>query len=473
MARTPLFGAAGVVRGTNDAATREPGEPFHAGMLGFRSVWFTWRAPTNGIATFHTGGSTFDTILAVYTGTDLTNLTSVASDDPRGGFGTSEVQFNARWGTDYHIAIDAVGWEQGTYVLNWDFEATSDKLPVLLQAPAYQTVRFGETATFSVMAEPTNVTYQWLFEGVPIPGLVSSNLVITNVLGTTSSNLVVTNVQPDNLGSYSVRVGQAPRCFETAPVALQIGPCPKVQLYNFLLPAFEACSGTKASPIGRRSAAGSPVLNTNPPTQGFVQVGLGASDSAGGDVSDARDESSACVASLSGWKWLALQPTNSGILEMDTSQSRILTALSVYRFDKEGAMSISPVACDLKSGQRGLRARLCLVVTQDWFYGIAVAGFTNPAGVVQVDYRLHPLTTNFLFGRRFTKKGTNRIEIKCCTANSPIVLERTDTLDPGQREWRGIATNDGPCDAFTYVERATNQPGRFYQGHFPNGAPGP
>src|SRR5258706_9153822 len=49
----------------------------------------------NGVATLHTRGSTFDTVLAVYQGSSLGSLVAVAADDDSGGNLTSEVRFNA------------------------------------------------------------------------------------------------------------------------------------------------------------------------------------------------------------------------------------------------------------------------------------------------------------------------------------------------------------------------------------------
>src|SRR2546428_5256756 len=42
-------------------ATKEPGEPNHAGLPGGRSVWFKWTAPTNGQTRIDTIGSGFNT----------------------------------------------------------------------------------------------------------------------------------------------------------------------------------------------------------------------------------------------------------------------------------------------------------------------------------------------------------------------------------------------------------------------------
>ena len=60
--------------GFNVLATKEAGEPEHAGKAGGSSVWWSWTAPNSGSVTVSTMGSDFDTLLAVYTGTVVSNL---------------------------------------------------------------------------------------------------------------------------------------------------------------------------------------------------------------------------------------------------------------------------------------------------------------------------------------------------------------------------------------------------------------
>jgi thiol-disulfide isomerase/thioredoxin len=112
-----IDGSSSVVRGTNLAATREPGEPLHAGVNGGKSVWWSWTAPISDYVTVSTEGSTFDTLLAVYTGRTVTALTPVASDDESGSSGTSVVTFWAMAGTTYHIAVDGYSGATGQVVL--------------------------------------------------------------------------------------------------------------------------------------------------------------------------------------------------------------------------------------------------------------------------------------------------------------------------------------------------------------------
>lgn len=93
--RALLAGDSGFLSGNNLSASREAGEPFHADKYGTNSVWYHWVAPSSGIVSFRTAGSTFDTLLGVYTGDRLSALIRVASDEDRGGFLTSDARFNA------------------------------------------------------------------------------------------------------------------------------------------------------------------------------------------------------------------------------------------------------------------------------------------------------------------------------------------------------------------------------------------
>lgn len=115
-----ISGIAGSVVGTNIGATKEPGEPNHAGFSGGASVWYRWQAANSGAIALTTLGSNFDTLLAVYTGSTVGNLSSIAfnDDDPTGGLHSS-VAFNAVAGTTYHIAVDGYGGATGNINLNW------------------------------------------------------------------------------------------------------------------------------------------------------------------------------------------------------------------------------------------------------------------------------------------------------------------------------------------------------------------
>jgi hypothetical protein len=119
--RTRLDGSAGAVIESSVNAGKEAGEPAHAGEAGGRSLWWSWVAPEDGTAAFGTGGSSFDTVLAVYSGGALRALAVLGSDDDGGEGVWSAVDVDVSAGTEYQIAVDGFGGESGLAVLRWSF----------------------------------------------------------------------------------------------------------------------------------------------------------------------------------------------------------------------------------------------------------------------------------------------------------------------------------------------------------------
>lgn len=119
--RTVLYGDLVRITASNKNASKEDGEPAHAGDSGGASVWWSWRPPFSGWATISTEESSFDTLLAIYTGTSVTNLTTIASNndiDPAGGDFTSAITFYASSNITYQIAVDGFQGDSGTIKLS-------------------------------------------------------------------------------------------------------------------------------------------------------------------------------------------------------------------------------------------------------------------------------------------------------------------------------------------------------------------
>ena len=116
--RIPLLGAPVTYSLSSTGATREVGEPAHAGNNGGKSIWWTWTAPGDGEAVITTLGTSFRNMLAVYTGTGYGALTLVASNLPPVVTNTSSVHFTAASGAIYQIAVDGYNGTNGTIVLN-------------------------------------------------------------------------------------------------------------------------------------------------------------------------------------------------------------------------------------------------------------------------------------------------------------------------------------------------------------------
>ena len=120
-----VAGAAYSTTGTNVFATKEPGEPNHAGSPGGRSVWWTWTAPQTGKAMVTTAGSGVDTLLAVYTGSTIAGLVLVGANDDFVDF-TSRVRFDAVAGTAYRIAVDGFSGGAGAITLSGGMAPVND-----------------------------------------------------------------------------------------------------------------------------------------------------------------------------------------------------------------------------------------------------------------------------------------------------------------------------------------------------------
>ncbi len=109
--RTALMGSNIIVRASNVYATSEPGEPQDGGIGGGHSLWWSWTAPTTGMVEINTLGSTFNTVVAVFTGDSLGALALVANSNYQLGF-------MAIQGQTYQIAIDGAWGAAGNIVLN-------------------------------------------------------------------------------------------------------------------------------------------------------------------------------------------------------------------------------------------------------------------------------------------------------------------------------------------------------------------
>jgi Ca2+-binding RTX toxin-like protein len=124
-AATSLAARSGAVVGTTKEATKQGGEPSHAGNPGGASVWYAWHADTGGSVSLHIEAG-FDTLLAVYTGSGLGALIEVASNDDFEAQQTSRLEFDAVAGTDYRFAVDGYGGAVGVFTLAWSQAPLND-----------------------------------------------------------------------------------------------------------------------------------------------------------------------------------------------------------------------------------------------------------------------------------------------------------------------------------------------------------
>lgn len=88
--------------GYNWGATKEAGEPDHAGDPGGASVWYAWTPPASGEATISLQGSGGPKLLALYEGSALAQLMPIASSPGP----LSMLHATVTGGREYRIAVD-------------------------------------------------------------------------------------------------------------------------------------------------------------------------------------------------------------------------------------------------------------------------------------------------------------------------------------------------------------------------------
>src|SRR5258708_159644 len=120
----PLSGDSGSVSVISTNATKEFNEPFHAGNAGGKSVWWSFQPSADGALILTTTNSTFDTLLGLYTGSIVSELTTVASNDDAysGAPGVFSALTQAvRSNETYYIAVDGFDGASGVASLGYSF----------------------------------------------------------------------------------------------------------------------------------------------------------------------------------------------------------------------------------------------------------------------------------------------------------------------------------------------------------------
>lgn len=121
---TNMTGSAWTANGTNVDASREDagGEPITtlSEVLANSTVWWKWTAPATGRYRVSLAGSSFDSVLGIYTGSALNALTRVAQDQSSGWGGTGAVYLNAANGTQYFFQVDGNSFQEGTVKLTME-----------------------------------------------------------------------------------------------------------------------------------------------------------------------------------------------------------------------------------------------------------------------------------------------------------------------------------------------------------------
>ena len=379
-----ISGAIGVGRGKNVGATRQTGEPFHAGKRGNNSVWLTWRPPFNGIAEFSTLGSSFDTLLAVYTGNTLSALTEEASDNDSGGFHTSRLKFYAAQNAVYHIAVDGFYNAQGDIVLSWNLIATSVPLPRFTSQPSDQSGPVDDRVSLDVnyqVSEQARV--QWF----------RYEVLVRDVSAGGSDSLVFSALKRSNVGNYFCRIvpdsnpNDALREVRSRPVRIQIHVRGDGAVLRnvFTRDAFlEAADLLSLPPAGQALQKAERGKHTGGPATGYTGTQI---FSTFGSTKD-PGEPDHCGVPGGASEWYSYAPPTNGLLRITTEGSDFDTVLAVYTGPGTDFASLVLEACDNDGGSNGRTSAVMLPGTTNQLYYIAVDGVDGATGTVQLNYDL-------------------------------------------------------------------------------------
>ena len=160
--------------GSTIQATTEAGEPDIFGSANFASVWYRWTAPTSARYEFATApqdSQLSDSRLAIYAGSELSDLSEISAGLPYG------LRFDAVAGEEYYLVVDAESGATSEFTVsvsspvgypeNDSFdspEILSGELPssTIVSTPQAATFELSEPALPSGDSEPSgSLWFQW------------------------------------------------------------------------------------------------------------------------------------------------------------------------------------------------------------------------------------------------------------------------------------------------------------------------
>lgn len=116
-----LIGASGKISGSTVDAIGDIGEFLAKKYMSRHTVWYKWTAESDGQLGVEVETADFDTVMAAFTGSSASSLTTVAyNDDKAKNDNLSAVSFDVRQGVTYHICLGGYMAERGDFRLKWN-----------------------------------------------------------------------------------------------------------------------------------------------------------------------------------------------------------------------------------------------------------------------------------------------------------------------------------------------------------------
>jgi hypothetical protein len=387
--------------------------------------------------------------MAVYEGNSLTQLTEIESDDDRGGFSTSRLQFSAELGQDYMIAIGGFNGANGNILFSWEIDITQVvSFPRITIIPEYNTVSIGEPyqLTTSISGNIEDVQLQWIHNNIPIPGA-------------TGTTLDIATAQAGDAGVYwiSVTVGDTTDRTKYAHMTVNVPRRGKIIRELVLEQKFADLFYN--------------VLDLNPQPQfqpqlfGSIFQSRAASLATGftgaqifntfGAVKEAGEPDHCGIAGGAS-QWFAYQSPTDGELTISTDGSDFDTVMGVYTSTGSSFGDLIEITCDNDSGTDGLDSSVTFNASKDTIYYVAVDGVEAATGTVNLAYELEVgLTVQSVtiadLGMQFEIQTVPDIT---------FVIEGTEDFE----NWVELISTSSVDGNFNYIDNeALISEGRFYR----------
>lgn len=458
--REMITGESGLITGDNLTASREFGEPRHGGVSSGASVWVSWVAPTNCIATFSTDGSSFDTVLAAYyvdgnADPSFDNLHRAAADDDDDDHyrSSSTVVFGALAGKRYEIAVAGYRGARGSIQLSWSIQPVGETPPIVISTPNDQAVKEGEPLTLSIaLQNPSAYTLQWYLNGRDLEERESPTLFIPSLSRT-------------NLGQYKLRLSLGTVHFFTAPVEIQIN---SEGLANSLVrdKVYDTVDAPAATskPISG-GAQKTPIKGGTPGILDAINRGYNGSQIFNTIYATAGADEPAICGEKGAVTWLAYQPPESGTLMLDTAGSDIGTAITLFTYSGvlTNISQLEEITCATSASGTNVDAIECAVVAGQP-YIVGMVGIGDARGVITLNYQLDvtrpPVAPSVAFGVSQLDVAAGKPLVLAATAKGSPPLHFVWFKDSGVVANTGsgalVISNSTPGDAGVYSVRVSN-----------------
>lgn len=157
--RLVISGNYGVVTGFSVLATKETGEPSNTNDFGGSSLWWKWVAPSAGQLSINTLGSSFNTLIGLYTGSNVSSLNYAATNDIFDGTnGAGGLLMQVVAGQEYALSIDGLSGVSGTVNLNWNLN-TGAKANLSVSISGPPNVTLGNNVNYVVSVNNAGPQY--------------------------------------------------------------------------------------------------------------------------------------------------------------------------------------------------------------------------------------------------------------------------------------------------------------------------